>query len=92
MKVYLVTNETLLFEGFGWGIIEAEEYGVYATHEGCTKPYDDKDGEYSYGEYCWYPTDKAVCILCDAPVPIEIQALVQLQGWDGKGWNSESLT
>ena len=81
MKIYLVANETLLFEGFGWGIIEVVDYGVYGTHTECTKESGSDGEKYTYGEYCWYPNEHPVCMVCGEAVPEPIQALIQLKGW-----------
>ncbi len=96
MRVYLLSNEKLLIEIDGWGIIEqqamvspymyASPY-VYASHQ-CLLEIA-ADGDYSasegmvYGEGCWTSRQpKTKCYHCHEPVPEGVQALVKLHEWE----------
>lgn len=93
MKIYLLSNETLVFEGMGWGIIEVSHITtnmqIYGTHCACTiEPPDNYpllDGSRTrpvYGEHCWAPPDTPLCAYCKEPVPEGVQALILLRAWN----------
>lgn len=87
--IYLILDEKLLFEGFGWAVIAAatsETNEVYASHQQCTLEYKGEanpmhtgGNERVYGEGTWSLRNKeVVCIDCGDPVPDEIQGLCWL--------------
>jgi hypothetical protein len=70
----LYPEETIVFEGEGWGVITGNEaQAAYASHKTCK----DRGGEYGFGSYMSEYANET-CRYCGEDVPAGIVALVKL--------------